>query len=175
MLRLTPPQRIAGFVRLPRRSVMSIVSLDARQRNSRMAEHALAAGLVADDEHVGLAAVQKAQARRRHRLDGTSEPCPSITSQCSDRPPGWSISAAPASKSATTASIGMPPPAIRMPVCPVARKSPTHRAQRERARDGERRVFLAQRAVGTDREEPFAGRLRPVAQGMLREAACGCR
>jgi hypothetical protein len=46
-----------------------------------------------------------------------------MTSRWSAAAAGLSSSAAPATKSDTTASIGMPPPAIKMPVWPLARKS----------------------------------------------------
>ena len=52
-----------------------------------------------------------------------SEPWPSITSQWSGSLAGASHSIAPEMKSATTASTEMPLPAMRMPLCPVARKS----------------------------------------------------
>ena len=107
--------------------------LEARQGELLVAENALAARLVADHEDVGLAAVQQAERRPRRRPDGTASPGPRSMSQWSGAASGLSISAAPASKSATTASIGMPPPAIMMPVWPVARKS-TSRPRFSKAR-----------------------------------------
>ena len=63
------------------------------------------------------------RAKRRRSPDDTA--IPGLRSRPSDRPAasGLIISAAPERKSDTTASIGMPLPAIMMPVCPVARKS----------------------------------------------------
>ena len=52
-----------------------------------------------------------------------SDPWPSTTSQWSSSLSGESASAAPDAKSDTTASMAMPAPLMRMPVCPVARKS----------------------------------------------------
>ena len=88
---------------------------------------------------------------------------------------GLSISAAPASKSATTASIGMPPPEIRMPVWPVARKSAsTPRAAKARA-SASAVYFLpsAQSVPTVSRRLPV--RLRPVPHRDVRAAACGRR
>ena len=82
-----------------------------------------AAGLVAQHERLGLRAVQQPESTRRRSDGWNSEPCPSIRSQPSSSRAGASRSIAPEMKSATTASTGTPSPAIRMPVCPVARKS----------------------------------------------------
>ena len=84
---------------------------------------------------------------------------------------GLSISAAPAAKSATTASIGMPRPAIMMPVWPVARKSASMPRSAKRARDRERGIFLAERAVGADGEQPLAAALQPGRDRDVRRAA----
>ena len=66
-------------------------------------------------------------------------------------------------KSATTASSGTPPPVIRMPVCPVARKVAAMPRAAHLALHGERRVHLADRAVGADREAAPAA--APLAVG----------
>ena len=59
-MKLTPPTRMAGLVRDPRRSVIDDL-LDARHRERLVAEQPLARRIVADDEHVGLAAVEQRQ------------------------------------------------------------------------------------------------------------------
>ena len=53
----------------------------------------------------------------------------------------------------------MPPPAIRIPVCPVARKSTGTPARGEGPCERQRGVLLPQRAVGSDREQALAGAL----------------
>ena len=149
--------------------------LDARHREIRMAEQTRPRRLVADDDHVGLAAVQQARATRRSRPDGTASPGP--RSRPSDRRqrPGVSISAAPAAKSATTASIGMPPPAIMMPVWPVARKSASMPRAAKARGDRQRGIFLAERAVGADRQQPLAAALAARSRSGCRGAARGRR
>ena len=63
------------------------------------------------------------RATRRHRPGEGASPGPRSRPNDRGAASGLSISAAPAAKSETTASIGMPPPAIMIPVWPVARKS----------------------------------------------------
>ena len=160
VLRQTPPQRIGrvGARAEPDGHVDDL--LDARNREILVAEQPRPRRIVADHEHVGLAAMKQARATLRHRPGGASIPGP--RSRPSDRRPrpGSAVSAAPAAKSATTASIGMPRPAIMMPVWPVARKSASSAARLQRPGDRQRGVFLAQRAVGADGQQPLAAALQ---------------
>ena len=160
VFKLTPAQRIAALVRRPRRRFKSMVSSMLGQRIAGMPSIRSRPGSWQTTMTSGWLPCSR-PSETPHRPGGTSEPCPSITSQCCAGASGLSISAAPASKSATTASIGMPPPAIRMPVCPVARKSASTPRCGKRARQRKRGVFLAERAVGADREQALAGALAP--------------
>ena len=86
--------------------------------------------------------------------------------------PGLSISAAPATKSATTASIAMPPPAMRMPVCPVARNCASMlRRCNSRVMASAVYFFPNAQSVPTVRRR-WPLRLRPVAVGMSQPGAC---
>ena len=70
---------------------------------------------------------------------------------------GVSHSTAPAMKSATTASSGTPPPVIRIPVCPVARKV----AAMPRARIS-RSIASAVYILPTEQSVPIASSRRPL-------------
>ena len=94
-----------------------------------------------------------------------SEPWPSTICQWSSAAAGVSHSAAPEMKSATTASIATPRPAIRTPVWPVAQNSASKPRSRHLPLERQRRVFLADRAVGADRQQPHARPLRALAGG----------
>ena len=85
-----------------------------------------------------------------------SEPCPSITSQPSSWRAGASCSIAPEMKSATTASTATPSPAIRMPVWPGRPEIGGDAALAKRRVERERRVHLADRAIGADGEQAMA-------------------
>ena len=119
-----PPQRIAGLVREPRR----MVEVDRSPRRGGTAKprrrgrasrpgrgrrRTRRAGCRAASakRHAGISRVE----HRALALDHV----PMVVGAAS----GLSISAAPAAKSETTASIGIPRPAIMIPVWPVARKS----------------------------------------------------
>src|SRR5437868_4125180 len=94
-----------------------------------------------------------------------------MMAQSSSAASGLSVAAAPAAKSATTASMGIPPPAIRMPVCPVARKCVAIPRARK-ARVNARAVYffpMAQSVPTVSNLLPL--RLRPFAIGMF----CGGR
>ena len=131
-----------------------------------MAEQARAARIMAGDDHVGLAAVEQRQRDARiRRMKQRALPLdhvPMIGAAAS----GVSISAAPAAKSATTASIGMPLPAIMIPVWPVARKSQsTPRSVKARAMLSAVYFLPSAQSVPTvSRLLPL--RLRPVADRM---------
>ena len=84
----------------------------------------------------------------------TSEPWPSTRSSSPPRrrPSTTSRSAAPAMKSATTASTAMPQPAIAIPVCPVGTNTDAMPARARRAVELERDGHLPDRAVRADGE-----------------------
>ncbi len=163
VLRHTPPQRIAGLVRRPSVSVTSIVSSIEGSAYSSCPRISRTARFVAGDEHVRLAAVE--QRERDARIGRVKQAIPGPRSRPNDpsAASGLSISAAPAAKSETTASIGMPAPAIMMPVWPVARKSAVDAPLLQGARNRQRGIFLAQRAVRSDGQQPFAAALAPAA------------
>src|SRR5581483_8896204 len=95
-----------------------------------------------------------------------SDPCPSMRSHPSSSRAGEIHSTAPEMKSAMTASTGMPPPAMKMPVCPVARKSavsPRFRMLRSSA--SVVYILPTEQSVPTvNRRRPE--RLRPVPTGI---------
>ena len=165
---LTPAQRIAGIGAAAEREVELDHLLDASAAGSPgWPSMAVARRVVADDDDVGLAAVQQAERHAGIGRDGTASPGPSITSQWSGAASGLSISAAPAAKSETTASIGMPPPAIMIPVWPVARKSAsTPRCCEARARSRARCISCRARSRCRRSAAACRVRLRPVATGM---------
>ena len=65
VFRLTPTQRMAGLVSRPSAIVWLMTSSIDGSVEIRIAEHMGSSRLMADDEHVGLAAVKQAQRHRR--------------------------------------------------------------------------------------------------------------
>ncbi len=96
-----------------------------------------------------------------------SDPCPSTHRSSPPRcgPSTTSRSAAPARKSATTASIAIPQPAIAIPVCPVGTKTDFEAAlpRGEVELDGD--GLLPDRAVGADGEDDLGRDLEVLAGG----------
>ena len=122
LLKLIPPQRIAGLVRVPSFSVSSMISSTLGRANASSPSSRSRAGSWHTTNTSGWLPWSNDNVTPA-KAGWSSEPCPSMTSQCVSGADGLSISAAPAAKSATTASIGMPRPAMMIPVWPVARKS----------------------------------------------------
>ena len=166
-----PPQRIAGLVRRPSASREVDDLVDATEpRNSSSPSRRVRLGSWQTTNTSGWLPCKQ---RQRHAGIGrvkeralAFDHVPVV-----GRAAGLSISAAPAAKSDTTASIGMPPPAIMIPVWPVARKSAsTPRAAKARAIASAVYFLPSAQSVPTvSRRLPL--RLRPVAIGMF----CGRR
>ena len=147
--------------------VSSIDLLDARQPEAGRPSSRVAARLVADHEHVGLAAVE--QAERHAGVSGMEQRALALRSRPSDRARRRASASRRRRRRSrtTTASIGMPPPAIMMPVWPVARKSasmPALAQTRGRARARCISCPSAQSVPTVSSRLPL--RLRPVAIGM---------
>ena len=81
---------------------------------------------------------------------------------------GESISAAPAAKSATTASIGIPLAGDQDSGLSGGAKIDVDPAPNERASQARARCIFSESAIGADGEQTFAAALRPVAIGMPR-------
>ncbi len=155
---------IAADPRRPRRERQPLVQLDElaeRRDRMRAAARALdlgAARLMAEDEQVRRAAVEEAE---RHagvdRMDDRALPLdPEQPRRRARAPSTTSRSAAPAMKSATTASTAMPQPAIAMPVCPVGTNTDRDAAPAGLEVELERHGHLPDRAVRADREHDRA-------------------
>ena len=114
-----------------------------------------------------------AQAKLRQRLDEGSSPA--LRSRPNDRgaAAGLSISAARRQNRKPPRPSGCRRPEFMIPVCPVARKCAST-PRRKGASDRKRRIFLPQRAVGSDGQKALARALRRLRWECPR-AACGCR
>ena len=127
--------------------------------NRGVAEHMRAARLMADDEHVGLAAVQQAERHRRiGRVEQRSLALDHVQMVGRSRRASAFRRRRRRSRTPRRPS-GCPQPAIMIPVWPVARKLTSSPRACKAASDRQRRIFLAERAIGADRQQPLAAAL----------------
>ena len=158
VLKLTPAQRIFGFVSEPIRRCSAIASCERRRRKVRIAEQAIAARLVAEHDDVRLAAVQEPE--RDAGIGGMKQRALAL-----DHVPvvGRRIRAQDFRGARDEvgdhrvhrhAAAGDHDPGL-----PGGAEIRVDAAAAQCPRDRERRVFLAERAVRADGEQALAGAL----------------
>ena len=155
MLRLTPAQRIAGFVRRPSLQIEIDRLFDARQLELRMTEHVRATRLMTHDDHVGLTAVQ--QSERHAGIRGMKQRALPFDDIPVIRRGGRR-------KHLCRAGLEVGYDRIHRharagdhdPRLTGGAKISVDAALLERPRNRERGVLLAERAIGSDRQQPLA-------------------
>ena len=162
VLRLTPPQRIAGLVRRPSRRFISMVSVDARQRDILHAR-GHAPGPVRGRRRTRRAGCHAARpAKRRNTPDGAASPGPrsrpSARGGVRRQHLGRARREVGDHRVHRHAAAGNHDPGL-----PGRAEIRVDAARCEGARDRKRGIFLAERAIGADGQQPLAARLRPVA------------
>ena len=174
MLRLTPAQRIAGFVRRPSLQIEIDRLFDARQLELRMTEHVRATRLMTHDDHVGLAAVQ--QSERHAGVRGMKQRALPF-----DHIPVIGRGGRRKHLSGTGFEVGYDrihrhaAAGDHDPRLTGGAKIRVDAALLERARNRESGVLLAERAIGSDGQQTLAAALAPARDRNICAAACARR